>query len=111
MYNLVINIIAYIAIIWFVSLAFWNIVVYVWFKITKGDCKYVGIKRTTYFTDILDDEGLCILPTIHLHLKGMYKYIEITWLSWSYSMYYQLFDEVEEEIEAEIRRKMNNNES
>lgn len=106
MYNIMINIIAWIAVIWFAILVFWHIVIFVWLKVNHHDCKYFAIKRTTYFSNT-EFNNFYIIPSINCNLKGMYKNINLALFLWNLSIEYHLVDEKEEELEVEVRRKMN----
>ena len=108
MYNIVINIIAWIAIIWFITLMFWNLVLYVWFKVTC-DCKYICVTRDCYITETEFSEWI-LIPTIKLHLNGDYKSFYISWLKLTYIMEYHLKTEKQEDEEAEIRRQLRDKE-
>lgn len=108
MYNIIINIIAWIAIIWFVSLMFWHIAIYCWNRLDCG-CKYVTIKRTTYFMHNCDTNFI-LLPSIDISILSKYKSIEFSWFVWSFSICYHIMTEKEEDLEAQIRYKLEKDE-
>ena len=104
MYNIIINIIAWTAILWFVSVLFWHIAIYCWNRLDYN-CKYITIKRATYFMHN-SDSGFILLPSIDLNILGDYKSIEFSWFMWSFSINYHIMTDKEEDLEAQIRYKL-----
>ena len=104
MYNIIINIIAWLAIIQFVLLVLWHIIIYIHVKISK-DYNYVSIRKNTYLFETEYKEWY-IIPTISLHKSIISTNIDITWLKWNLSIVYMLITELDEEAERKIRNKL-----
>lgn len=106
MYNIIINVIAWLAIIQFVLLVLWHIIIYIHVKISE-DYDYVSIRRNTYLFDTEYKEWY-IIPTISLHITTTSTNINITWLKWNLSINYMLVTELDEAAEHEIKVKIKN---
>ena len=104
MYNIIINIIAWLAIIQFVLLVLWHIIIYIHVKISK-DYDYVSIRRNTYLFET-DYGEWYIIPTISLHKTKISTNVDITWLKWNLSITYMIITELDERAEHEIRNKL-----
>lgn len=108
MYDIIINIIAWIAIIWFVSIMLVNIFLYVYYYLAKDD-NFVCITRDTSF--YVNSTEWYILPSIEFcpALKeSSWTNINIYWLKWVFSISYHIKTEKEEEIECMVRKELNN---
>ena len=106
MYNIIINIIAWLAIIQFVLLVLWHIIIYIHVKISKN-YDYVSIRRNTYLVET-DFKEWYIIPTISLNITKISTTIIITWLKWNLSIDYMLITELDEVAEHEIKNKLKN---
>lgn len=104
MYNIIINIIAWLAIIQFVLLVLWNIIIHIHVKISK-DYNYISIRRNTYLVET-DFKEWYIIPTISLNITKISTNIIVTWLKWNLSIDYMLITELDEVAEHEIKNKL-----
>lgn len=106
MYNIIINIIAWLAIIQFVLLVLWHIIIYIHVKISK-DYNYISIRRNTTLFET-DYKEWYIIPTISLNKTKTSTNINITWLKWNLSIDYMLITEIDEIAESKIRNELKN---
>ena len=104
LYNIFINIVAWIAIVLFLLLLFLHIFILIYYKLTD-DVKYVGIRRTSYLFTTYYEE-IYILPAISLNLVAQYKSISFMWLKYTFTLSYHIFTDKEENEEAEFRLKV-----
>lgn len=103
MYNIVINIIAWLAILWLLVTLVFHIIVFI--VSSYGDTNdYICIRRSTYFTST-EFQSWYIIPTISLEF-GKYPELSLFWLKYRFDMCYHIMSEQEERIEAEVRKQL-----
>lgn len=108
MYYIFVNVIAWIAIVWWILVLFYSIVVYIIYT-WNNDSKFTCVTRDIdiYKTDT---DTIYFIPTVGFRFSlpnHSYPTIELIWLCWIMCISYHIKTNHELDIEAEVRRTLN----
>jgi hypothetical protein len=105
MFNILLQILGVIAIINWLLVLFWNVAIYIWYKL-KQDTNYVGIRKNMYFFNT-EANMWYIIPTIAIRIENNITSIEFTWLKWILTFSYSILTEEKETAEFKAMQELN----